>query len=122
MVVDPKWSFFRVTGFCLRKISCFWSKSPKIELGRVTEAPTRQIQPADRSRGMGLNLAGRGLSERPQRDLGGNFRWPTRPGRPAERRSEALIGTEVKFGLWASFSISSFGATKKKKIAKNSKN
>ena len=39
----------------------------------------------------GLNLAGRGLSERPQRDLGGNFRWPTRPGRPAERRSEALI-------------------------------
>ena len=39
----------------------------------------------------GLNLAGRGLSERPQRDLGGYVRWPTRPGRPAERRSEALI-------------------------------
>ena len=43
---------------------------------------------------MGLNLAGRGLSERPQRDLGGNLRWPTRPGRPAERRSEALIGVD----------------------------
>ena len=38
-----------------------------------------------------MNLAGRGLSERPQRDLRANFRWPTRPGRPAERRSEALI-------------------------------
>ena len=67
--------------------------------GRVKEAPTRQIQPADRRRGMGLNLAGRGLSERPQRDLGGNFRWPTRPGRPAERRSEALINWMVD-GWW----------------------
>ena len=75
-------------------------KSPKIELGRVTEAPTRQIHPADRRRGMGVNLAGRGLSERPQRDLGGNFRWPTRPGRPAERRSEALINWVVGGWWW----------------------
>ena len=84
-----------MTGFAFEKFRVFGDfcqKSPKIELGRVTEAPTRQIHPAARRRGMGVNLAGRGLSERPQRDLGGNFRWPTRPGRPAERRSEALIG------------------------------
>ena len=57
---------------------------------------------------MGVNLAGRGLSERPQRDLGGNFRWPTRPGRPAERRSEALIGT-VDGGGWVPIKIRSLG-------------
>ena len=37
--------------------------------GRVKEAPTRQIHPADRRRGMGVDLAGRGLIERPQRPL-----------------------------------------------------
>ena len=41
--------------------------------GRVKEAPTRQIHPADRRRGMGVDLAGRGLIERPQRPLEGFF-------------------------------------------------
>ena len=68
---------------------------PKITQNRAG-ARHRGSDPSDSTRRpqerYGLNLTGRGLSARPQRDLGGNFRWPTRPGRPAERRSEALIG------------------------------
>ena len=41
--------------------------------GRVKEAPTRQIQPSRPQERCGLDLAGRGLIERPQRPLEGFF-------------------------------------------------